>query len=320
MAVSPGVKASTQSTTEGEDQLSPTTLIMNAIRAQGKPITNENIRRMVESNARESKQDGPDPVAGLRSSAPEDSGPVVGKGGSSKKDIENQPAANLGTNPYPVDQGGPTAGGVGVPGAQGNSSASWMDGLVPAIAAAVIQGVRAIAPNGFGGQQNMGNQPMPPTGRMMDVDPTSIGATPAPPGIEGPPPRASADMGGPATADVLGAEDFAPRGPAPGTQLPSPMQQAMDAAIQSRSGVPQLGGPGPNPMDVIGKGQQLPAGINPMSVPTTPPGPMSTQLPANMNGAPQMPEMVVRPQPGLRPQLPMGSGNVGKRILSGVIR
>jgi len=319
MAVAPSVQASTQ-TDGGEDQLSPTTLVLNALRKAGVPITNENIRRFVSSNARESGQSGPDLIAGLRSGPVEDSGPSVGQSGSAAKAVEggtkkegylddgtftdaNRGGDQSGSKPSstttqstrpegtPSNVAIPSSGppivvdpGSGTPGVLGPSSGggpNWLDALLPAGVAALIQGAQAIPGRGDG---FVGNSPIPPTGRVMDVNPPAIGADGIP------------------TLQVTAQQPPAPP--------PSPMEMSMQNAMR-----PALGAPGPNPAEIIGAGQQLPAGINPLSVPTQPTGPSTQIIPQNVQGAPRVP---LRPGAGGAGPIPGAGVNMGQRILRGL--
>ena len=325
MAVAPSVQASTQ-TDGGEDQLSPTTLVLNALRKAGVPITNENIRRFVSSNARESGQSGPDLIAGLRSGPVEDSGPSVGQSGSVAKAVEggtkkegylddgtftdaNRGGDQSGSKPSstttqstrpegtPSNVATPSGGppivvdpGSGTPGVLGPSSGdgpNWLDALLPAGVAALIQGAQAIPGRGDG---FVGNSPIPPTGRVMDVPGTQIGS----------------DM---PTLQITGQRPQI-AGPQAVPPPPSPMEMSMQNAMR-----PALGAPGPNPADIIGAGQQLPAGINPLSVPTQPTGPSTQIVPQNVQGAPRVP---LRPGAGGAGPIPGAGVNMGQRILRGL--
>lgn len=232
--------------------LSPTTLILNHLKARGVPITPDNIRRAVIENAR-GNMSGPDPVAGLRSDAPsQDGGPGVGQRGNVANKVEgggrgsNAPV-NLGGNPYGEDQGGPTEGGT-----KRTSAAPEYNGPSASdVALSVLLGGGpglAVGMKDFYNRANrgefVGNQPMPPTGRTMDVPiepqiaagPADLGL-PGPSGAALPPPDPVAN---PTEAAMQKA--LAPPGPQPSdvaTRLP-PGVSEVDAA---RAGTGDMGRP-----------------------------------------------------------------------------
>ena len=332
--VSPSVQASTQSSSG--DPLSPTTIILNRLRAQGVPITPENIRRAVTEMGRSSNQAGPDVSGDLRVAEVEDSaprgqsrssgrgnapkgGPGVGQrgsGGSSvARQIENPPMVNLGGNPYGDE--GPIPGlrdekkTSAPPQATGGGSSGGLDltDLIGPLAA----GGAALGGAGLfnyldrrgrsGGQTFMGNQPMPPTGRVMDLNPTAIpgGARPA---IEGP------QMALPGPASASGGV------PPAATDMEAAMQRAMQPAgapTLSSGGAPDLSGVRPfvQPADVIGAGQPLPPGISDADAARAAigPGGMTQDRVAGQVGVPEVPlasNPAIRGQP--MPEIPGRSG------------
>lgn len=217
-------------------ELSPTTLILNHLKARGVPITPDNIRRAVIENAR-GNLSGPDPVAGLRSDAPsQDSGPGVGQRGNVANKVEgggrgsNAPV-NLGGNPYGEDQGGPTEGGT-----KQTSAAPYNGPSASDVALSVLLGG---GPGLAVGMRNLynratqgefvGNKPMPPTGRMTDV--------PIEPQIAAGP----ADLGLPGPSGVAQPQ-------------PDPVASPTEAAMQKA-----LAPPGPQPSDVE---TRLPPGVS----------------------------------------------------------
>lgn len=317
--VSPSVQASTQSSSG--DPLSPTTIILNRLRAQGVPITPENIRRAVTEMGRSSNQAGPDVSGDLRVAEVEDSaprgqsrssgrgnapkgGPGVGQrgsGGSSvARQIENPPMVNLGGNPYGDE--GPIPGlrdekkTSAPPQATGGGGGGGLDltDLIGPLAA----GGAALGGAGLfnyldrrgrsGGQTFMGNQPMDPSGRVIDVPL---------PGIEGPPGIGGANSALPAP-DIRALPEptpslAAPTAAPPPTDMEAAMQRAIappmspDAAVLGSSVRPYT----PDPGAVIGAGQALPPGVSDADAARAAVGPGGLDQPrvAGQVGVPEVP-------------------------------
>jgi len=141
-----------------------------------------------------------------------------------------------------------------------------------------------------GSQTFMGNQPMDPTGRVIDVPL---------PGISGPP-----GIGGANSA--LPVPDITPALPPPQTQIPGPAGASgptdMEAAMQKAIAPPEepmLGGVRPmppNPMDVINK-PGMPPGVSDVDAARAAigPGGMDTGRVGGAVGVPEMPPLASNP-------------------------
>jgi len=305
-----------------EDALSPTTIILNRLKAQGVPITPDNIRRAVTELGRLGGQDPTETSpGGLSLGEVEDSSPAPQR-------RSNRPAPGRGRpSPPPVtggDRRGPAVGatppmdrreGAGSPTTSApapgtvdptdpnaGNELDLSSLIAPAIGAGGLYAASRFARPGSG-QTFMGNQPMPPTGRVMDLNPTAIpgGAHPA---IEGPqialPGPASASGGVPPVA----------------TDMEAAMQRAMQPAgapTLSSGGAPDLSGVRPfvQPADVIGAGQPLPPGISDADAARAAigPGGMTQDRVAGQVGVPEVPlasNPAIRGQP--MPEIPGRSG------------
>lgn len=271
------VTNSTETTTE--DPLSPTTIVLNALRKAGMPITNENIRRYVAGNARQPGESGTD-LPGLRIEAQGDEpsgrnapqgGPGVGQSGSATKQVEGSnkqsgyssstpdrrtsDASNLeisSSSPVPQQRTGPQ---------------DATDFLTPAAIAAAAIGAGAIPGMMNRGPQAeyVGNAQMP-TGSMMDVNPTGL-----------PSPDPTMQLG--SSAGPM--PNVAPQAlPPPPTSMETAMQRAI--APSDPGGLAPIAPPQP---------------AAPIAMPNQASGPAipMTGPPGNMEGAPRVP---------LRPQLP----------------
>jgi hypothetical protein len=248
-----------------EDALSPTTIILNRIRAQGKPINPDNIRRAVAEMGRSSNQAGPDVSGELRIGETEDSSPAPQRRSNRPAPGRARPAtpqAKGGTPDVPPDRregaGSPTTSAPPTDPNAGNEL-DLSSLIAPMLGGAGLYGASRFMRGGspaLPGQQFMGNQPMPPTGRMMDLNPTAIAGDPRA-AIAGPP---QATIAGPQVA--LPAPDG---GPPPATD----MESAMQRALAPPGAPPELGGsvdlsgvrPLVNPADVTGP-RPLPPGIS----------------------------------------------------------
>lgn len=293
---------------QGGEDLSPTTLILNQLRKQGVPITPDNIRRAVMANAR---GDGPGVqyVPGLVSDSPgvdpnnkgARGGPPVGKRGSGSvaKQIENPPSVNLGGNPYgdegPVDLTDRSKKTSAPPAASsGDGGFDWLNLLgLPMLGG----GRDSLGPRPGAPQENLGNRPMGPNGRMLDVNPDMI--TNAGPQAALPPPD-------PRMITQQMAEP-----------PPTDMESAMQKAVAARGAVPQLGAPDAvdlsgvrpvaNPADVIGRGQSaLPPGVSDIDAARAAIGPGGIDQPriAGNVGVPEVPfasNPAIRGAPGPLP-------------------
>jgi len=311
-----------------EDALSPTTIILNRLKAQGVRITPDNIRRAVTELGRLGGQDPTETSpGGLRIGDIEDSDPAPER-------RSNRPAPGRGRpSPPPVtggDRRGPAAGatppmdrreGAGSPTTSAPAPGTvdptdpnagneldlssligpTLSGLGTVGAA---YGASRLMGGGGGGRQTfMGNQPMPPTGRVMDLNPTAIpgGARPA---IEGP------QMALPGPASASGGV------PPAATDMEAAMQRAMQPAgapTLSSGGAPDLSGVRPfvQPADVIGAGQPLPPGISDADAARAAigPGGMTQDRVAGQVGVPEVPlasNPAIRGQP--MPEIPGRSG------------
>jgi len=308
------------STADDTDELSPTALILKQLDRQGVPRTAANIRRAVQANAREGGASGPDPVAGLRNTAAEEEAPSKptarkaaskssGGGGSSV----NPPSVNLGGNPYGdegplTDPSKPTpntaatprpspgtpvtAGdtivvdpGTGIPGTVSKAGAppgtgdDSYDPTAPVIAGIIAAGKKLGDTLGFG-QQNMGNMPMPPSGRMTDINPNTIGLDPV---VQQPSPM-----------EIAMQKSIAPPAAPPTAPPPAQIGQGGIAGAPPAAATDvQLPGVRPYTPDVPGMIRntgRLPAGINPLDIDTSAPGPRTRIMPRNMpDNAPRVP-------------------------------
>ena len=223
------------------DERSPTTLVLNYLKANGQPLNGANIRTVLEESAR-----NPGLIPGLRNDRPateaEDQAAMVSKAvgggrplpvppqlpsaqttgpmdrrGGDEPDTSAQPTKQAAVQTQPSDQTQPAPGGLGLP--PGDVLAT----LVPALAAAINRG----SPLG-GGQTNMGPGPaMPPTGRMTDVSPTAL----PPPGAI-PEPAMQAALAPPRGA--IAAPQPAPVAPA-GPAIPMPPPDAPNVPFNSAS-------------------------------------------------------------------------------------
>jgi len=270
-----------------EDELSPTTIILNSLRAKGLPPNAENIRRAVAQMGRQPDEAGPDPVAGLRVQRTDDNvdqggGSVAGKveGGGQSGNAGN--AQRLPTPPVPP-QGGPSGADSGskTTSAQPAPATSYppADSLMgadldPNIGTAILGGAglgglgyglyRAGqgrgtpgvggAPNmDVGGQEFMGNMPMSATGRVMDVPGTTL---------SGPGSRGSIGV------DLNAAPGAEPALTGPGMG-PTNLEMQMQKALMSGGGAPELGSGAPidippyvsDPSSIINAGRNLPPGV-----------------------------------------------------------
>lgn len=108
------VRNSTQ-TDQGEDKLSPTTLILNYLRSQGVNPSNENIRRVLTDAA-----GNPDLIPGLRVGAAEDSSPAT------RQQASGPPQRGAPTQAMPVPPTPPIGGESAV-----RSPGSLMSAQVP---------------------------------------------------------------------------------------------------------------------------------------------------------------------------------------------
>ena len=308
MAVSPSVQNSTSSSSG--DPLSPTTIILNRLRSQGVPITPENIRRAVTEMGRASNQAGPDVSPDLRVGLVEDSGPSVGQRGNVAKRVEGggrTPAGRGRGLPIPpVPPGGATqpmdrrdTGGSGgdQPRTSAPPSSSGIDltDLIGPLAAggAALGGAKLFdyldSRGRGGGQTFMGNSPMDPTGRVIDVPL---------PGISGPPGIGGANSALP-TPDIRALPQPTPSlaGPAgappPATDMEAAMQRAI--APPMTPDAPMLGGSvrpyTPDPGAVIGAGQSLPPGVTDADAARAAigPGGMTQDRVAGQVGVPEVP-------------------------------
>ena len=337
-----------------EDALSPTTIILNRLKAQGVPITPDNIRRAVTELGRLGGQDPTETSpGGLRIGDVEDSSPAPqrrsnrpapGRGTPTSRSSggpRGTPPAKGGTPDVPPDRregaGSPaTSAPPTDPNAGNELDLSSL--IAPMLGGAGLYGASRFMRGGspaLPGQQFMGNQPMPPTGRMMDLNPTAIAGDPRA-AIAGPP---QAAIAGPQVA--LPAPDG---GPPPATD----MESAMQRALAPPGAPPELGGsvdlsgvrPLVNPADVTGP-RPLPPGISeadaaragmgrggmppgaitappdavaptPDVMPVRPPG---VAMPGVGGGAPSLPEMTAG-----RPALLQALINAAQQAIRGGVR
>lgn len=290
---------------QGSADLSPTTLILNQLKAKGVPLNAANVRRAVMENARNGNQAGPDPVGGLRSMEPISSpgDPGVGGSGNVAAKVEGGGGGGRrrGLPVPPVPPSGPTAPmdrrdtSSGAP-TTSAPPASLDDLTMPfamgAGGGAAAYGLNRFLNRGAPGAEFVGNSPMDPTGRMIDVPL---------PGVTGPP-----GIGGANSA--LPVPDITPALPPPQQQIPGPagasgptdMEAAMQKAIAPPGAEePMLGGVRPmtpNPMDVINK-PGMPPGVSDVDAARAAigPGGMDTGRVGGAVGVPEMPPLASNP-------------------------
>ena len=312
-----------------EDELSPTTIILNSLRAKGLPPNAENIRRAVAQMGRQPDEAGPDPVAGLRVQRTDDNvgqgggsvaGKVEGGGQSGNAGDTKAPTGPAEPRNYENIGGGSDNSGSKTTSAQPSNSMN----LGGAIAAgAGIPLAFDWLTNRGGGLGAEATEPWNvPLRGPIDVSPDALPGARVNPALAGP--------GGP----QLGAPSLQLGGPTPQIAGPdaaqSPMEMAMQKALAPPAGVPQLGGPGeapairlpdqtsgptiplppPEPPASVGGGA---AGRPTVTIETNPqlsgrPSPINPQI-----TSPGAPEMTLRPTPKLsgRPP-PIDFRNIGK--------
>jgi hypothetical protein len=222
--------------TTGQDALSPTTQVLNYLKARGYTPSTENVRRALEANARD-----PGVISGLRSDTAatdaEDRAAMAarggGGGGSVAKQVEggsNPPMVDLGKGPtneadwQPQNTSAPPAGG-------GTGAGGWLTALLGsggALASAILNRISnpnlSLSLNPGGGTPQPG---VPVPGAALPGQPNA--ALPAPPGAlpppaGGPPPAGSPALPPPGTPPA-----------APGTG-PTDMETAMQRATAPASG------------------------------------------------------------------------------------
>jgi len=309
---------------QGSPDLSPTTLILNQLKAKGVPLNAANVRRAVMENARNSNEAGPDPVAGLRNMEPIASAgdPGVGGGGNVAGKIEGggrkAPARPQSRGPTaPMDRRDTSSGAPTTSAPPANISDLILPFGMGAGGGAAAYGLNRYLNSRGGGAPDaefMGNRPMDPTGRSINVDLPGIAApgggaqsrlpTPTvnPGAIEGPVPQ----VGG------LPAPEGQPGAPAP-TDMETAMQRAIAPPGSSEV---DLGGVRPfvNPGDVRGPG--LPPGITDVDAARAAigPGGMDTGRVGGQVGVPDI-NLPARPRIAPPDMANPGLGDLGAQIL-----
>jgi len=272
------------------DERSPTTLVLQYIRGKGLQPTNANVRAALEANARE-----PGTIPGLENT-PVGTDPAVGQGGNVAGKLERGPGVKADVGPTPDAKqerpGAESASATKDTSAQPTDiDTSW---LVPAIlgggAAGLGYGLGSRGSPIFGGRYNqpgaefVGNGPMPPTGRTIDVPP---------PAITGDRYSLLLDMGGGTAVPEGGA---IPNGPPGATPLSSAMDRAVapsgpSPALTAPPGAPTVSGVNPyisDPASVIAASRALPPGVTPMDATRAAVGDLARDPVAGNVGVPQV--------------------------------
>lgn len=271
----------------GDDAMSPTTMVLNYLKARGYQPTSENVRRALEANMRD-----PGVITGLRSdrgaTEAEDQAAMAaarGGGGSGGGGSNAEPKiggpADLGKDPGgfervlgPLPQGGQPVGGDPNTSAQPSRGDGGADNLMPWLVAGG-GGAAALADailNRSRGPEYVGNA-QTPSGRVTDVDLPDPRALPSPT---------------PMDAALNRATGMPPQLPPPQAQIAAPPRPPEAPVAAPGSVIPQ-----PAPVDV-----------RPNIVPPE-------AIPANRGTrVPQMPPL--RGAGSVRPvgPLPMGLGEV----------
>ncbi len=160
------------------DPLATHNIAQQFLQKQGLPLTSDNMRRAMQANA-----DNPGTIPGLVNNPPPAALPNSPMAAAGSQQGQSTGVGGMPIPPMPPPGGGnmpipPIPPGANVPGSVENSTIPGGGGgpdLASVVGTAVLAGLPAImqafrgATGGGGGAQAMGNQPMPPTGRVMDV-------------------------------------------------------------------------------------------------------------------------------------------------------
>lgn len=252
---------------------SPTQLVMAYLASKGLPPTAQNVSRALQMAST-----NPGVIPGLSTQAP----PVPDAPASTSKQSSGAggmpvppqpPQQAMPTPPIPPqqDQQQPTQPQVQpqpqAPSSDGGGGSNWLTGILQSLlGGGAAVGLGAMRPGSPGIQSSMGNQPMPPTGRMMDVPGVAIGgpgqqlglqgpqgqqALPAPPMQLGGPqasmPQGQPQVGGPGNAPRLAAPSERPAIPMPNQSsgptinLPTSGLSGMGEPLPGRPVMPEMG-------------------------------------------------------------------------------
>lgn len=167
------------------DAQSPTALILAYLASKGLPPTAQNVSQVLQLNTQ-----NPGVIPGLTNQAPPAPDAPASTSNPSSPTIPvppQPPQQAMPTPPIPPQQ--QAAQIQGQPPQQEQGGSNWLTGLLQSIlGGGAAVGLGAMRPNI---QSSMGNQPMPPTGRMIDVPGAAISgpgqqALPSPPITEPP--------------------------------------------------------------------------------------------------------------------------------------
>lgn len=222
-------------------QSSATQLVGQYLASKGLPMTAENVRRALQMNA---ENPGLIPQLSNQAPPPPDAAPAARKAAPTQSKPAPQ-AQKLPTPPQPPQaqtqvtsdaaqrqpSAAPTAPAAPQQASEGSGIIQNLIQLLLAGGAGAAGGL-APRPSG-GGAEFVGNSPMPPTGRMMDVPGGAVAG-----------PGNAAQLGGPAQAQLpapmkLLAEDHMPTPAMPpqAAQLPAPQAPAMPPGAAPASNV-----------------------------------------------------------------------------------
>jgi hypothetical protein len=204
--------------TTGQDALSPTTLVLNYLKARGYTPSTENVRRALEANARD-----PGVIGGLRSDTAatdaDDKAAMAAARGNAGGGAGGGDSRPMPVPPIPPTGGAPNTSAAPAP-SDGSVSSSLGD--------RIIAGLGAVLPSAASALLGRGGPP-----------PGATGGIPAPGGPGGPP-----QLGGPQLSPQLGGPEVgAPQLPAPPPQLvasPPGASATGDSITKSLEGPPSM--------------------------------------------------------------------------------
>lgn len=267
-----GVASVTQQVdTAGQDALSPTTQVLNYLKARGYTPSTENVRRALEANQRD-----PGVIGGLRSDtaateADDQAAMAAARGGGANA------GGGAGSRPLPIPPIPPTGGApnTSAPPAPGG-------GITGDLGSKIIAGLGAVLPSALSAL-------LPRSGA-----PAAPGGMPAPGVTAGAP-------------QLTGPIDGAPQLPAPPAQLAppppgaSPTGDSITKALEPPPGaVTGVAPVGPGMSATPPRGPSSPTGVPPPPLPVTPPANVVPQMPplrGTGGSAADIPTVHVTPRP-----------------------
>jgi len=197
-----------------QDTASPTVMVMQYLRSKGLPLTPQNISRALQMNS-----ENPGMIPGLTNQAPPPADPARVARPKAPATAQRLPVPPI--PPQTQEASQPQASGAPpqaaasppVPQPVSGDGSDWLVKLLGILIGGGAGIAGGLAGRGGSGVEPMGNQPLPNTGRMMDVpDPAitgggqpQIGETRQLAGPSAPMPQGQPQVGGPGNSPQLQA-------------------------------------------------------------------------------------------------------------------